>query len=116
MTAKKRLIVCCDGTWNDSISTDSPLTNVARISRCIPGVSGSHVGGSHVVQIVSYYTGIGSGTSRGGNIIDGMIGRGELSRPGFAAYFEGETEASLHAEQAYRRTLETHIHSFATII
>jgi uncharacterized protein (DUF2235 family) len=92
---KKRLIVCCDGTWNDSISTDSPLTNVARISRCIPGVSDSGV-----IQVVSYYTGVGSGTSRASNIIDGMTGRGELSRQGFAANFASETEITLRAEQA----------------
>ncbi|KAE8440705.1 hypothetical protein EG329_006791 [Mollisiaceae sp. DMI_Dod_QoI] len=67
----KRIIVCCDGTWNDSISTDSPLTNVARISRCIPGISASGI-----VQIVSYYCGIGSGTSKPGNFVDGLTGRG----------------------------------------
>ncbi|KAF2817752.1 uncharacterized protein BDZ99DRAFT_374890 [Mytilinidion resinicola] len=69
--ANKRLIVCCDGTWNDSISTDSPVTNVSRISRCIPGLSDTGV-----VQLVSYHTGVGSGTSKPGNIIDGMTGRG----------------------------------------
>ena len=70
--AIRRLIVCCDGTWNDSISTESPLTNVSRISRCIP-----NIGENGVVQLVSYYTGVGSGTSKPGNIIDGMTGRGK---------------------------------------
>jgi uncharacterized protein (DUF2235 family) len=33
--AKKRLIVCGDGTWNDRVSNDSPLTNVSKTSRLI---------------------------------------------------------------------------------
>jgi uncharacterized protein (DUF2235 family) len=32
---KKRLFVCCDGTFNDAIGNDDPLTNVSRISQCI---------------------------------------------------------------------------------
>src|SRR5437763_1948195 len=72
-TPRKRLIICCDGTWNNSISTDSPLTNVSRISRCIPCADSKGI-----LQVVSYYTGIGSGTSKLGNIIDGMTGRGKL--------------------------------------
>lgn len=70
---KKRIIVCCDGTWNDSVSSNSPLTNVSRISRLITAVD---VYGMQ--QIVSYHTGIGSGTSKLGNILDGMSGRGML--------------------------------------
>ncbi|CZR67961.1 uncharacterized protein PAC_17860 [Phialocephala subalpina] len=69
--SKKRLIVCCDGTWNDSISTDSPLTNVSRISRLIKDTS---EGG--IPQVVYYQNGVGSGTSKPGNVIDGMSGRG----------------------------------------
>jgi uncharacterized protein (DUF2235 family) len=68
---RKRLILCCDGTWNDSISTDSPLTNVSRITRCIPAV-----GKSGIPQIVLYYSGVGSGTSKLGRVVDGMTGRG----------------------------------------
>ena len=68
---KKRIIVCCDGTWNDSVNSDSPLTNVSRISRLI-----SAVDMYGMQQIVSYHTGIGSGTSKLGNIRDGMSGRG----------------------------------------
>ena len=68
---KKRIIVCCDGTWNDSVNSDSPLTNVSRISRLI-----SAVDDHGVQQIVSYHTGIGFGTSTLGNIRDGMSGRG----------------------------------------
>lgn len=69
---KKRLIVCCDGTWNDSISGDSPLTNVSRISRLIQDTDNDGV-----PQIVYYHTGVGSGTSPLGNVVDGMSGRGK---------------------------------------
>ncbi|KAF2012979.1 hypothetical protein BU24DRAFT_323039, partial [Aaosphaeria arxii CBS 175.79] len=67
----RRLVVCCDGTWNDSISTESPITNVSRISRLIKAV-----GDDGVPQILSYQVGIGSGTTGLGNAIDGMTGRG----------------------------------------
>nr|UPX44705.1 hypothetical protein FAC7G5_16 [Penicillium fuscum] len=71
---KKRLIVCCDGTWNDSISSDSPLTNVSRISRLITDIDENSP--SRVPQVVYYHTGVGSGTSPAGNVVDGMSGRG----------------------------------------
>jgi uncharacterized protein (DUF2235 family) len=31
----KRLIVCCDGTWNTGDLEGKTLTNVAKIARCI---------------------------------------------------------------------------------
>ncbi|ORY19624.1 hypothetical protein BCR34DRAFT_471960 [Clohesyomyces aquaticus] len=71
---EKRLVVCCDGTWNDSVSTDSPLTNVSRFSRCVEAI-----GEDGILQIVYYHTGVGSGTSKLSNSIDGATGRG-LSR------------------------------------
>ena len=72
---KKRLIGCCDGTWNDSISSDSPLTNVSRISRLITDIDENSP--SRVPQVVYYHTGVGSGTSPAGNVVDGMSGRGK---------------------------------------
>lgn len=62
---KKRLIICADGTWNNSVSTDSELTNFLRLSRCIQDVAEDGV-----VQIVYYHAGIGSGTSRLSNSVD----------------------------------------------
>lgn len=35
MPRAKRIIACCDGTTNDGINSESSLTNVARLSRCI---------------------------------------------------------------------------------
>ncbi|KAH7394879.1 hypothetical protein DE146DRAFT_764489 [Phaeosphaeria sp. MPI-PUGE-AT-0046c] len=71
MTQIKRLIVCCDGTWNDSVSTNNPLTNVARFSRCIEERTQDGI-----LQIVYYHTGVGAGTSKISNSIDGAVGRG----------------------------------------
>ncbi|KAF2415751.1 hypothetical protein EJ08DRAFT_739706 [Tothia fuscella] len=67
----KRLIICCDGTWNDSVSTNNPLTNVARFSRCVNDRTNTGI-----LQIVYYHTGVGRGTSKISNSIDGAIGRG----------------------------------------
>jgi uncharacterized protein (DUF2235 family) len=69
---KKKLVVCCDGTWNNSDARKLPLTNVARIARC---VKSSDKNGT--AQIVYYQTGIGSsGWSKMGRAIEGMTGIG----------------------------------------
>ncbi|KAF2466113.1 uncharacterized protein BDR25DRAFT_377820 [Lindgomyces ingoldianus] len=69
--SKKRLVVCCDGTWNDSVSTDNPLTNVSRLSRCV-----EEIAEDGILQVVYYHTGVGSGTSKLSNSVDGATGRG----------------------------------------
>ncbi|KAI1805365.1 hypothetical protein F4811DRAFT_561214 [Daldinia bambusicola] len=71
---KKRLFICCDGTWMDAVSTAAPLTNVARLARCVKAVSFED--STQILQIVYYQTGIGRGTSRIGRAIDGATGRG----------------------------------------
>ena len=68
---RKKLVVCCDGTWNNEDRPDAPLTNVARISRCIQGIDDEGI-----PQIVFYQPGVGSGTSKLGNIVEGATGRG----------------------------------------
>jgi uncharacterized protein (DUF2235 family) len=73
----RRLVVCCDGTANDS-DRDNPLTNVARISRCIAAEDDRW--GNLFTQIVFYMSGVGTGTSKANNMYDSIIGRGELSQ------------------------------------
>ena len=74
---KKRLIVYCDGTANDGVNTSAPLTNVSRIARCIASSqSVSRDSSSEIVQLVYYRSGVGTGTSRGGNLVDWIWGRG----------------------------------------
>lgn len=67
----KRLVVCCDGTWNnaDLQTTD---TNVARLARAIHG--SRETGG--VVQIVLYLRGIGTSGLKVETWIEGAIGLG----------------------------------------
>lgn len=63
----KRIVVCCDGTWNDA---DSPSkdTNVFRIARAIHGDDG--------VQIVLYLQGVGTTGLKLGDLLEGAIGLG----------------------------------------
>lgn len=55
--SNKRLIVCCDGTWQDSASAfKSHPSNVTRLSRCF-----KQVAGQTTQQIVYYQSGVGTG-------------------------------------------------------
>jgi uncharacterized protein (DUF2235 family) len=79
----KRIIVCCDGTWNNADGTGQVPTNVAKLARCIDNEAEVlHEDGKRVLikQIVYYQRGIGS---VGGwlfgkfeNAIEGATGRG----------------------------------------
>lgn len=84
----KRIIVCCDGTWNNADGTGQIPTNVAKLARCIDNEAAvQQIGEDEVLikQIVYYQRGIGS---VGGwlfgkleNAIEGATGRGrQLSR------------------------------------
>ena len=70
---KKRIIVCCDGTWNNGIASESPLTNVSRIARSVNEIADD---GTGMLQVVYYDSGVGSGTSWFANGYDGATGRG----------------------------------------
>ncbi|KAK3681132.1 hypothetical protein B0T22DRAFT_312742 [Podospora appendiculata] len=53
----KRIIVCCDGTWMDSLGKkgNEPPSNVTRISRVI-----SRTGSDGTPQIINYFPGVGT--------------------------------------------------------
>lgn len=78
----KRIIVCCDGTWNNSDGADQVPTNVAKLARCIhPEAEVTHNGEKiEIKQVVYYQHGIGSvaGWLFGSleNAIEGATGRG----------------------------------------
>ena len=76
---RRRLIVCMDGTWNDGINSDNPLTNVARFARCVGAGNYEDEDGVQIIQITFYLTGIGTGTSFRANVKDAIFGRGEFS-------------------------------------
>ncbi|KAF3298002.1 hypothetical protein TWF132_004147 [Orbilia oligospora] len=72
----KRLIIACDGTWQDSNGELQdgklkPPTNVTRICRAIKSLSGSNV-----PQIVYYQAGPGSSNNPLDKIIGGALGEG----------------------------------------
>lgn len=67
----KRLIVCCDGTWNDT-DNQSTDTNVFRIAKAIHG--SQQTGG--VLQIVLYMRGVGTSGLKPETWIEGAIGLG----------------------------------------
>jgi uncharacterized protein (DUF2235 family) len=52
---KRKLIVCCDGTWNKPYEQDGP-TNVVKMVRAIRPVDDNNVS-----QIVFYHPGVGTG-------------------------------------------------------
>ena len=69
----KRLIVCCDGTWDDADAGGS-FSNVVRLSRAIKAKAEDGT-----EQIVYYQSGVGTGSDAATKITGGAIGVG-LSR------------------------------------
>jgi uncharacterized protein (DUF2235 family) len=63
--SRRRLIACCDGTWNKPDSY-SGSTNVIRLARAIKPRSADGIS-----QIVYYHSGVGTG-----NFVDHLIGGG----------------------------------------
>ncbi|KAI0554544.1 hypothetical protein F4679DRAFT_596478 [Xylaria curta] len=58
---KRRLFVCCDGTWVNASGTTAPLTNVARFARAIDrfGLNPDYPA-RPIAQVIYYSAGIGS--------------------------------------------------------
>ncbi|KAI1126445.1 hypothetical protein F5Y10DRAFT_293836 [Nemania abortiva] len=69
--ATKKLFVFLDGTWQDGVNKNSPLTNVATLARCLQSRDSDGA-----LQIVYYSSGIGNGTSRPAQLVDAATGRG----------------------------------------
>ncbi|KAL1967095.1 hypothetical protein VTN77DRAFT_3619 [Rasamsonia byssochlamydoides] len=87
----KRLIVCCDGTWDDSTSDYSqPPTNVTRICRALSRNAVVEENGSKklIPQIVYYQKGVGSGI--GNKLWGGAAGVGLSARVRAAYAFLAE--------------------------
>ncbi|KAH8835303.1 hypothetical protein DL96DRAFT_39490 [Flagelloscypha sp. PMI_526] len=70
----RRLIVCCDGTWQDGVSTTDRLkyTNVLRLARAIDYQDARYE--PPIPQIVFYQSGVGSQKNLFSTYIDGVIG------------------------------------------
>ncbi|MET4168319.1 MULTISPECIES: DUF2235 domain-containing protein [Gordonia] len=66
---KKRLVVCCDGTWKSS--KDPRISNVEKIARAVTTDADDGT-----VQLVHYVNGVGTGSGWSDRIIGGAFGRG----------------------------------------
>lgn len=77
--SKKRIIVCCDGTWMDSDGDYQIPSNVTRIARAIPasGLDKNVSPAQPIHQIVCYVNGVGTGSkSLYNKYIGGVTGEG----------------------------------------
>src|SRR4051812_37129074 len=73
MAGKKRLIVCCDGTWNDT-DFGTGYTNVARFAWAISPTDNRN--GADIPQIVFYQSGVGTGGDLASRVAGGALGLG----------------------------------------
>ncbi|KIJ68497.1 hypothetical protein HYDPIDRAFT_125092 [Hydnomerulius pinastri MD-312] len=71
---KKRIIVCCDGTWQDGVIVKErwKYTNVLKLSRALNHVD--ERAGNPIAQIVFYQTGVGSSPNFYSEYIQGATG------------------------------------------
>ena len=67
----KRIVICCDGTWNDR---SQHATNVAKLAQAVTP-SGTAATGQ-VVQIVHYDPGVGTEASFAEKLLGGATGKG----------------------------------------
>ncbi len=67
----KRLVVCCDGTWNKPDS--QTITNVEKMARTVQSDPGA-TGGAH--QLVYYVSGVGAGSYAADRLLGGAFGFG----------------------------------------
>lgn len=69
---KKRLVVCCDGTWNDLRMRY--ITNVGRLLQCLLPVDEG--GDTPIPQVAYYDDGVGADAEGFRRVIEGGIGKG----------------------------------------
>lgn len=63
----KRLVLCCDGTWNHAVN--SQVSNIEKLARSVLRSGGSG-GGPDVEQVVGYVAGVGAR----GYLVDQLLG------------------------------------------
>ena len=67
----KRLVVCCDGTWNKP--DNETITNVEKLARTVQSDPGA-TGGAY--QLVYYLSGVGAGSYAADRLLGGAFGFG----------------------------------------
>lgn len=70
----KRIVICCDGTWNELDFRVRPVTNVVKIAQAINGKAPGGNGGPDIEQLVFYDEGVG--TLEGDSFKGGAFGNG----------------------------------------
>ncbi|KAL0935533.1 uncharacterized protein CTRU02_210124 [Colletotrichum truncatum] len=69
---RKRLIVCCDGTWNNSNTSGATVpSNVSRLSAAV-----AHKCCTGMAQVVFYHRGAGTEESKTAKFLGGLLGLG----------------------------------------
>ncbi|KAJ5274110.1 hypothetical protein N7478_009235 [Penicillium angulare] len=72
----KRIIICCDGTWQSAVSGEKNVpSNVTRLCRAINPV-GTDKAGQEWQQVVWYDSGVGTTSLSMGTAIEGATGQG----------------------------------------
>ncbi|OAX44248.1 hypothetical protein K503DRAFT_706907 [Rhizopogon vinicolor AM-OR11-026] len=71
---KKRIIICCDGTWQDGVTTKEcwQRTNILKLSRALDHVD--ERSGFPIPQIVYYQSGVGSAHNLYSQYVEGATG------------------------------------------
>ncbi|KAF7719632.1 Uncharacterized protein PECH_004128 [Penicillium ucsense] len=74
--ARKRIIICCDGTWQSAVSGQKTVpSNVTRLCRSLNPV-GTDKDGKEWQQVVWYDSGIGTNSLALGDALEGLTGQG----------------------------------------
>ncbi len=71
MKPRKRLVICCDGTWNSPDAEN--VTNIEKIARTVETDPARTDG---VQQLVYYLSGVGAGSYKADRILGGAFGFG----------------------------------------
>ncbi|TGO19965.1 hypothetical protein BPAE_0327g00080 [Botrytis paeoniae] len=75
--ARKRIIICCDGTWQSAVSgKENCPSNVTRLCRAINSVAQDPNDGENWQQVVWYDSGVGTTSTGLGPGLEGAIGQG----------------------------------------
>ncbi|KAF4833840.1 hypotheticall protein [Colletotrichum tropicale] len=71
---RKRIVICCDGTWNDSNAEGGIQTNVGRLATVV-----AHKCCNGMPQVVYYHRGAGTEQSLTARALGGIFGQGVVA-------------------------------------
>ncbi|KAF4911113.1 hypotheticall protein [Colletotrichum viniferum] len=71
---RKRIVICCDGTWNNSNAEGRIQTNVGRLATVV-----AHKCCNGMPQVVYYHRGVGTEQSLAARALGGLFGQGVVA-------------------------------------